>query len=222
MDPRNTAEGPDDLKETPELFIFARRHNTRRLGWIMNLADERSLILFNERVERLLRSPLAKRMDDPSFTLSYKKVIDRDWICFDGVTEDAVDAFVLNIRVLLQERDGFSIKCLANGVYADQAIPKDLVDRFGRAMDRWDTHLIQHSLIKHFSESRNFTNRELFEIIMYGGLAHGNPDKDKIFFWLTKQGAFSAFVFANFLESLRLLLDVVRTIREVNTELMHS
>jgi hypothetical protein len=188
----------------------------------MNLAYERSLILFNERVERLLRSALAKRMDNPSFTLSYKKVINRDWICFDGVTEDAVDAFVLHIRVLLQERDGISINCLAKGVYGDQAITIDLRDRFGRDKDRWDKHLIQNSVIKHFSGSCTFTNGELFEVILYGGFAHGNPDKDKSFFWLTKQGAFSAFVFSTFLESLRVLLDVLETIRGINKELMQT
>jgi hypothetical protein len=118
--------------------------------------EERSLILFNERVERLLRSTLARRIGNPTFTLSYKKVIDPDWICFDGVTEDAVDAFVLHIRVLLQERDGISIKCLAKGVYADQAIPKDLRDRFGQAKDRWDRYLIKNPLIKHFSVQRHF------------------------------------------------------------------
>lgn len=178
------------------------------------------LVLFNERVDRLLRSGLATRMADKRFILSYEKMVNREWICANGVTEDAVDAFVLNIRLLIQDEDGFSIRRLAEDVYSNEAVPKDLRDRFANAREIWRKHLDEVSLFKHFTKNRNFTNRELFEFLMYGGLAHANSDKVNMFFGLTKQGAFSAFVFSYFLRSLRVLLDVVCSVHNVNDELV--
>jgi hypothetical protein len=180
----------------------------------------RALILFNERVDRLTRSDLAQRMEKPHYTLDYEKMMKRDWISADGVTEDAVDAFVLNVRLLVQDQDGFSIRRLADDVYAESSVPANLRGRFAGQRERWREHIEQPSMFKHFTEDRNFTNGELFDILMYGGLAHANRDKVDLFCALTKQGAYSSFICGSFLSTLRVFLGVVRAIRDINTELL--
>ena len=75
--------------------------------------DTLSLQLFNERVDRLDRCSLAKRMDEnPHYQLNYEKMINRQWVSIDGISEDEIDSFVLNVRLLIQDNDGFSIRCL--------------------------------------------------------------------------------------------------------------
>jgi hypothetical protein len=181
---------------------------------------KRLLTLFNERVDRLLRSDLAERMKNPHYVLSYEKMMNGGWVCWDGVNEDAVDAFVLNVRLLVQDNDGFSIRCLAEDVYTSDMVPLELKERFANARGKWLEHMDQYTIIKHPCRKGNFTNQELFDVLMYGGLAHANKDKVDMFYTLTRSGAVSAFVFAQFLSSLRLLLEVVCAIRDVNKELL--
>jgi hypothetical protein len=182
--------------------------------------EMQALTLFNERVGRLTRSSLAKRMANPRYTLDYERMMRGEWLSVDGVTEEAVDAFVLNARLLTQDQDGFSIRCLAKDVYAQGAVPADLQSQFDGQRQRWREHMDRPSVFEHFRENRNFTNGELFDVLMYGGLAHANRDKVAHFRGLTKQGASSSIVCVSFLESLRLLLDVVQAIRDINEELL--
>lgn len=145
--------------------------------------------------------------------------MNREWICADGVTEDAVDAFVLNVRLLVQDRDGFSISQLA-AFYDCEGVPGELKERFSVARKRWTAHAAHIAPFRKPDGKANFTYGELFEVLLYGGLAHANPDKVALFYRLTTQGAASAFVFACFMRSLQHLLETVRAIRETNEDLL--
>jgi hypothetical protein len=128
----------------------------------------KSLYLFNERVDRLDRTALAKRMQGTTYKLDYDRMMKRQWISLDGVTEDDVDAFVLNLRVLIQdEPDRISIRCLANDVYSLSHIPTDLHDQFTQARQDWQTYIDGESVFTHPDEPRNFENRELFDVLLY-------------------------------------------------------
>lgn len=82
------------------------------------------LILFNEKVDRLEKCRLTQRMATPHYEIQYDKLLERNWVAADGVTEDDVDAFVLNIRLLIQDRDGFSIRRLWEDIYQQPQIPR--------------------------------------------------------------------------------------------------
>jgi hypothetical protein len=189
--------------------------NTRRQA-------QEALILFNDRVARLDRSSLAARMANPRYTLDYERLAKSEWVSLDGVTEDAIDAFVLHIRLLTQDQDGFSIRCLAKDVYSHGSVPPALKSRFDQLRSEWREYTDHASLLRHPNENRNFTYGELFEALLYGGLAHANADKVELFKWLTGSGAFSSIVCVSFLSSLRIFLKVVRQFRDVNKELLEQ
>jgi len=179
-----------------------------------------TLSLFNERVEKLRRSGLAQRMADPHYTLDYERMMRREWLAWDGVTETTVDAFVLNIRLLREPRDGFSIDQLAKKVYALESIPADLRSGFVEQRQRWHEHTDRPSVFEHPDEDRNFTNGELFDVLMYGGIAHANHDKVRMFHALTTQGAYSAIIGASFLSSLQLFMEVLQAIHDINVKVL--
>jgi hypothetical protein len=179
-----------------------------------------SLTLFNERVERLERTALAKRMATPNYKMDYERMMNREFVSADGVTEDDVDAFVLSLRLLIQDNDGYSIRCLADDIYSDESVPTNLRSRFNAARERWKQHCAQKSAFKLSGQDSNLENGHTFDVILYGGLAHTNRDKVNDFHMLAKRGAFSSLVFASFLHMLNLLLSVVREIRDVNNELL--
>jgi len=179
------------------------------------------LHLFNERVDRLDRCKLAKRMDeDPHYKADYEQMVKRQWISVDGITEDDIDAFVLNVRPLIQDNDGYSIHCLAKGVYSRNDVPDNLKDEFKNHRKKWRDYIKSPSIFKHYQEDRNFSSKELFDILLYGGLAHSNRDKVMSFYAITKQGAFSSVVCAWFLSTLRTFIGVVRDIRVVNKKVL--
>lgn len=181
---------------------------------------EDPLIRFNERVERLERSSLARRMSDPQYTLDYDRMIRRQWISMNGVTEDDVDAFVLNFRLLIQDGDGFSIRSLAESVYVRDDVPDSLRNDFFAVRKRWLQFLETVSVIKHGYENRNYSNGELLDILIYGGIAHSNPAKVDHFRDITTRGAFSSFVCGWLLHILRELLGLAKDMREVNAALI--
>lgn len=181
--------------------------------------DIKPLILFNERVNRLERCRLTKRMASPKYKMQYDKMMNREWVAFNDVSEDDIDAFVLNLRLLIQNEDGFSIRCLSK-IYNKDGIPEELSEAFDEQRQTWKTHRNSISLFTNPSSSSKLTNGELFDIMLYGGLAHHNNSKVNDFYTLTKQGAFSTFVGVSFLSSLKTILNVLRNIQETNNRLI--
>ena len=98
------------------------------------------LFLFNERMERLERCKLTKIMENPNYKLDYDRMMERQWISINGIEEDDVDAFILNLRLLIQDRDGFSIRRLAEDIYADSTLPQTLRDKFTEKRAIWNEY----------------------------------------------------------------------------------
>jgi hypothetical protein len=161
-------------------------------------------------------------MENSQYHLQYEKMIKRQWIAADGITEDDIDAFVLNLRLLIQDRDGFSIRRIYKDIYCQENIPIRIQEKFRRERNKWVDYLNLSSLFLRLGGNNqgNYTNRELFDILFYGGLAHMDPKQVHLFHIMTKQGAYSALVFSFFLRSLKIILDVVRNLREINKELI--
>jgi hypothetical protein len=183
--------------------------------------DTLPLELFNEKVARLEKSNLAVRMANPHYKLQYERIINREWIAADGITPDDVDAFILNLRLLLQDRDGFSIRCLSE-IYSQSDVSMEYRYQFDAQRAKLNEHWAHPSVIGKPDHSGNYTNKELFEIIVYGGLAHCDPKFLHEFRLLTSLGFFSAMVFAAFHHTLQVVLSVVKNIRDINTEVIRG
>lgn len=114
--------------------------------------NKRYLVLFYERIDRFDRSSLAKRMANPHYTLNYNRMINREWISADRVTEDDINTFVLNVRLLVQDGDGISIRELAKNIYSAPNVPQNFRKQFVKDRKRWQEHIAQASAIGHPSE----------------------------------------------------------------------
>jgi hypothetical protein len=185
----------------------------------MNLTP---IYLFNDKVDRLDRCRLAKRMETPHYQLEYEKMVERNWVAADGVTEDDVDAFALNLRLLIQDKDGFSFRQLFNNIYSQKEVPNDLRIRFEKEINTWDEYQEMSSIFSRPKGEGNYLNKELFEILFYGGIAHMNVEKVQLFYSMTKQGGYSAFLFGAFLSILRFMLNILRNMRQINKELLEK
>ena len=187
----------------------------------INIMDITPLILFNSKVDRLDNCRLSKRMANQHYHIQHDKIMNLDWVAVDGVSQDDVDAFVCNLRLLIQDRDGFSIQCLSK-LYEYEEVPHELSDSFNQERQKWKTHLNSETLFQKPDSDEKYSYKELFNIVFYGGLAHQDQNYIKEFLWLTRQGAFSAFVFGLFISFLKTILDVVRNIRGINKQLIEK
>jgi hypothetical protein len=179
-----------------------------------------TLQLFNEKVDRLDRCRLAKRMETRKFHFQSDKQRNREWISVDDVSEDDVDAFVLNLRLLIQPRDGFSYLQIYENIYLHNDIPEYFRKRFEEEITLWDDHLSEVSIFGRLDGQGNYSNKELFDILFYGGLAHMNPENLSSFYSLTKQGLVSTIIFCSFLNILNTMLTRLRNMRQINRELL--
>lgn len=125
----------------------------------------------------------------------------------------------LSLILLIQDRDGFSIRCLAK-LYEEDGVPQDLAMAFDKQRKKWKTYRSSFSPSIKLGGTEKLSNGELFDILFYGGLAHQDQKYLKEFIILTKQGTFSAIVFVFFPSSLNTILDVLRNIRDINNKLI--
>lgn len=126
-----------------------------------------------------------------------EKIIEGNWLAHDKLNPEALEAFCLNFRFLIQPRDDISYETVADlaSLWPDTYE----VEREGvkGAVAKLNLALDSQAMVS-MSPEKPTTNRELFEIIFYGELAHANPGKREQFETLVSSGLFSYFVFNAF------------------------
>lgn len=139
------------------------------------------------------------------------RILAGDWLAHDKLNLDELDAFCLNLRLFVQGTDGFSIRQIAerSRQWSDRfAMEKESINE---AVAELNKALDSPSLVSIFDD-RPTRNRDVFEVIFYGGLAHANPSKRELYVQLVTSGLFSFFVFSAFSNTLFQFRNCIRTI----------
>lgn len=136
---------------------------------------------------------LTSRRGEPD----WDRVKQGDWLAQDKLNADEMEAFCLNLRLLIQDQDGFSIRKIKqlSELWPDKYMGNKVA--IHRTVDELNAKLEQPSLVN-VKITGTTTNRELFDIIFYGGIAHANPSKRDEFDRITQSGLFSVFAFQAF------------------------
>ena len=91
---------------------------------------------------------------------------------------EAIDAFVLTLRFFIQDNESTSLRNFA-GLYSGLPVEKDVIDSFNGARDALNTFLDSRSFLT--INGQQFASREIFDVFMWGELAHANAQKKQIF-----------------------------------------
>ena len=133
------------------------------------------LKLFNEKAERLDQLSFTKfvRETPIGFSISVKK---GEPVQFEGrgPSAEATDAFVLTLRYFVQDNEPISIRKVGE-IYETAAISSQLKDQYREARTLINQALDEFSMVE--LKGERLTNRRVFEVFLYGGLAHANPSK---------------------------------------------
>lgn len=181
---------------------------------------------FNKRVERLERSGFSKRFSEETTevlakfeSIKYETLGNgrynligkiKSWV--PDYNEDEIDAFILTYRMLTQNNDRVSISRLSD-IYNSDWMPEDGKNFFNEARKEVNEYLDSPATISF--ETGQIYIRSIMDIIIYGGLAHSNPKKEKIFNnWINSD--FSGFFRVEFMAALKFMLSYFTYFKELN------
>ena len=96
----------------------------------------------------------------------------------EGPDEEAIDAFVLTLRFFIQNNEPTSIANIEN-LFAALPLEQARVEavRGSRRVINEYLDKSSHTVLK----GRKLSNREIFEVFLWGGLAHANPGQKAVY-----------------------------------------
>jgi hypothetical protein len=119
-----------------------------------------------------------------------------NWLAYDGLRAEDLDSFCLNLRLLIQDRDGLSIRKISEVVAAWPAEYEEQKAQVRAAIATLNQRMDGPCFVS--LHGTGTTNREFFNTLFYGGLVHSDPAKRAAYARLVNAGLFSNIVFSVF------------------------
>lgn len=196
-----------------------------------------TLKLFNLKVERLQRSGFNKRFEEevPNVMAKFESPIkfqslDNGHFFIEGkinswvpdYNEDEIDAVVLTYRLLTQQNDRLSLINLSN-IYNAEWFPQESKDAFNDAKLKLNDCLDSASFIQ-LPDNSYFSKRQIMDVIIYGGLAHSNVNKQHIFNnWMASgMSGFFQIEFITTLKSMFFYFDYFKELNETTIKILEA
>ena len=88
--------------------------------------------------------------------------------------EDSINGFILPLRILIQDMDGCSFRALSK-LIPTLLISNELKESFKKIRDELNFYLDENTIFIVDNEGV-LTRRRIFEVILYGKIAHARPD----------------------------------------------
>jgi ribosomal protein L30 len=195
-------------------------------------AQLENLCRFNRRVDRVEASRFWKRYRDekPNAIMKMEKMeLEKTGptsFAMTGIVhsmledfdQDELDAFVLSYRVFTQDNDQLSLRSLSR-LYDSEWMPPEAKERFEEARTQLNEHLDSQATIM-FGE-RAVRVRNIVDVVIYGGMAHANPEKAAIFESWEKSGVMG-FIWAEVIAYLRALMETVLFVKKLNEQVLKT
>ena len=170
------------------------------------------LQLFNEKADKLEGLSFIKALAHSGVTIS-GKLGESIQAHRQGPEDEAIDAFILTIRFFVQDNETISFRNMAN-IYASLQVTHDLVDKFNDARAKTNAGLDRQTHIN--LNGHVLTLREIYEVFLWGGLAHANPKKKAIYDTWVPDSILFPLLQNEFVEALEILLNMIFFTRVLN------
>ena len=144
--------------------------------------DLESLKLFNDKAEKIKNYSFTKKIISDGFGIKISTKVDEPVnIETRFPTDESIEAFILTLRFFIQNNEKSSFKNLAK-VYSNLPSYRDEKREFFNTRDELNDFLDSPDEVLHIKvNNKEFSKREIYEIFIYGGLAHANEVKKKIY-----------------------------------------
>lgn len=182
-----------------------------------------TLLLFNEKAERLERSGFIKQLDETPLSLHLTLGVPDPAIATTAPGEDPVDAFVLTLQFFLQDNEPSSFRRLAE-VYESFPISAALREKF--RMGRHNLNLFLDSSVSMGviinGNAIGPRRRDVLEIFLYGDLSHAQPRQRAAYRLLTSDPALAAMTRTQFVGDLHSIGKFIGVVRKLNLEVLEA
>ncbi len=176
--------------------------------------------LYNEKADKLEGMSFTKRIlsEGSGVQISVKRGEPVSAARF-GPDQESIEAFVLTFRFFVQDNEPSSFRNLAV-LYDDPtlSLDPDTVHRFKEAREAINSFLDAPTMVR--INERRLTRREVFEVFMWGALAHSHK-KDTFDKWAGIP-VFFQMMENEFVYTLASILRAVFAIRELNKEALRQ
>lgn len=188
---------------------------------MLNLSELKTLELFNEKVDRLKENSFVKHVisQKTGFTISWEK--EKDLMIEKKFPEkESIEAFVLTLRYFIQDNEKISLRNIAK-IYdklpngnQKKGLFKDALKNLNDFLDTPDKQLN----IK--ENEKEWSKREIFDVIIYGELAHANEKKRQIYKRWMKKPVFGVIIENEFIIILDYIMRILMYLQENNDQLI--
>ena len=188
---------------------------------------------FNRRVDRVEASRFWQRYRDsmPNAIMKMEKIdfgkagppgtfemTGKVHSSLEDFDQDELDAFVLSYRVFTQDNDQLSIRSLSR-IYESEWMPPGARESFEEARTELNKHLDSQATIV-FGDTV-VSVRSILDVVIYGGMAHTNPEKAAIFeSW--EQSGVMGLIWAEVVAALRTLMGTVLFLKKLNEQVLKT
>jgi hypothetical protein len=171
-----------------------------------SMTSEGILRLFNEKADKLINLSFTQAIREHGNGLSFDAVDGQSVGKPVGPSEEAIDAFVLTLRFFIQDNERTSIaniEKLYQALPVSEEIRNHVVE--GRAAINTALDLPSHVVLS----GNTLGTREIFEVFLYGGLAHANAQQKAVYDEWRTRGDLFIFLRMEFIDTMIQLLNFI-------------
>ena len=146
------------------------------------------LQLFDEKAAKLERSLFTEFIRKESVGFSFDYEAGNVNVYVRGPHPEAVDAFVLTLRFFVQDNEATSFRNMEK-LYKTLPVSTELITQLQEARAKINAFLDSNSMFE--IAGKKLLNREIFEVFLWGGLAHANGKlKERFDAWASDEYLF--------------------------------
>lgn len=174
--------------------------------------------LFNEKANKLATLTFIKGIEKSGVTISGKLGQPLQAQRF-GPSDESIEAFVLTMRFFVQDNETISFRNMAD-LYAGLPVDPEIIQKFNDARAKTNAGLDKTSPVK--LNNKNLTFRAIFEVFMWGGLAHANAKKKIVYDSWTKDPILFPLLQNEFIYALGILLNMIFFTKALNEAILRQ
>ena len=147
----------------------------------LDRSDLDAMMLFNDKAEKLNDNNFTKKITSEGFGVSFHAKKDEPVVVEKRLPiDEEIESFVLTIRLFIQDNEACSIRNLANKTYSKLPDYRKEKTDFIEARDKLNLYLDSTDDSLSITDNGEILKRrEIFDTIVYGGLAHANDEKKR-------------------------------------------
>jgi hypothetical protein len=184
------------------------------------------LLLFNEKATKLLNSSFVQALLKPNtgFKISGEQQDDGSFRILTevrGPSQESIDSFILTFRFFIQDNEATSLSNISK-LYEDPMVESEYRNRFISARKEVNDLLNSPNTLNVIIDDARPTNREIMETFIYGGLAHANRAKKKVYDEWMSFPPIGGLLTTCFTMILGRVLEALKYIADLNNEVLQS